>query len=267
MLTRDRALVLVRFLLDSGTNLEEAINNPEIQAEDREWLRHKIEMEQNIKLEPAHFVTAGARQDWLQNVDREGWYYWPRLRELYSFRGLSIPSIRSVDDITDKILRQLGQPDSEEFDVRGLVLGFIQSGKTTNFTALIAKSADSGYRLFIVLSGIDKGLRLQTQTRLDRELIGQGDPRGNTPRVPFPPQGKQWHSLTTEDIEGDFQSGTFNQAVLQGPEPVIMVVKKNGAVLRRLFSWLESAPPDILREIPTLVIDDEADLASIDTRG
>ena len=267
MLTRDKALVLVRFLIDSGAKLADAVNNPEIQAEDREWIRYKIGLEQNITLEPAHFVTAGASSDWLQNIDRAGWYYWPRLRELYSLNGRSIPSIRSVDDVTDKILRQLGQPNSGEFDVRGLVLGFIQSGKTTNFTALIAKAADAGYRLFIVLSGIDKGLRRQTQMRIDRELVGLGDERGKTPKVPFPPQGKQWHRLTSDEVDGDFQSGTFNQAVLQGPEPVIMVVKKNGSVLRRLFSWLDSAPPDIMREIPTLVIDDEADLASIDTRG
>jgi hypothetical protein len=267
MLTRERALALVRFLLDSGTKLADAINNPEIQAEDREWIRSKIELEQNITLEPAHFVTAGDSSDWLQNIDRAGWYYWPRLRELFSLKGRSIPSIRSVDDTTDKILRQLGQPNSVEFDVRGLVLGFIQSGKTTNFTALIAKAADAGYRLFIVLSGIDKGLRRQTQMRIDKELVGLGDELRSILGVPFPPQGKQWHRLTSDEIDGDFQPGTFNQAVLQGPEPVIMVVKKNGQVLRRLLSWLDSAPSNIMREIPTLIIDDEADLASIDTRG
>ena len=60
MLTRDKALVLVRFLIDSGAKLADAVNNPEIQAEDREWIRYKIGLEQNITLEPAHFVTAGA---------------------------------------------------------------------------------------------------------------------------------------------------------------------------------------------------------------
>lgn len=266
-MNRDRALALVRFLLDSGTEVEKAVNNPEIPVEHRNWIHAELKKEQNIILEPAHFVTAGADKDWLQNIDRMDWYYWPRLREYLPLKGWSIPSVQSIDEVTDKVLRQLDFPHGGPFDIRGLVLGYIQSGKTANFTALMAKAADVGYRLFIVLSGIDKGLRRQTQMRIDRELIGLGDGRGVTAKVPFPPQGKQWHRLTTDDIDGDFQSGTFNQAALQGPEPVILVIKKNGPVIRRLLSWLGSAPPNTLREIPTMVIDDEADLASVDTRG
>ncbi|MHB1811240.1 MAG: Z1 domain-containing protein [Thermoplasmataceae archaeon] len=266
-MNKDRALALARFLIDSGTKIEDAVNNPGIPEEHREWIRSELKKEENITLEPAHFVTAGASTDWLRNIDRADWYYWQRLREHLPIKGMSIPSIQSIDEVTDKILRQLGSPKSEQFDIRGLVLGYIQSGKTTNFTALMAKAADAGYRLFIVLSGIDKGLRRQTQMRIDRELIGLGDARGVTAKVPFPPQGKQWHRMTTDDIDGDFQSGTFNQAALQGPEPVIMVIKKNGPVIRRVLSWLSSAPPNTLREIPTMVIDDEADLASVDTRG
>ena len=267
MMNRDRALALARFLLNSGTKIENAVTNAEIPEEYRKWILSELKKELNITLEPAHFVTAGTSADWLQKIDRADWYYWPRLLELLTLKGWSIPSIQSIDEVTDKVLRQLGFPKSDVFDVRGLVLGFIQSGKTTNFTALMAKAADAGYRLFIVLSGLDKGLRRQTQMRIDRELIGLGDSRGVSLRVPFPPQGKQWHRLTTDDIDGDFQSGTFNQAALQGPEPVILVIKKNGPVIRRVLSWLGLAPPNTLREIPTLVIDDEADLASVDTRG
>ncbi|MEM0134538.1 MAG: Z1 domain-containing protein [Thermoplasmatales archaeon] len=266
-MNRDRALALARFLFNSGTKMEDAVRNPEIPEEYRKFILSELKKELNITLEPAHFVTAGTSADWLQNIDRANWYYWPRLLELLPLKGWSIPSTQSIDEVTDKILRQLGFPGADIFDVRGLVLGFIQSGKTANFTALMAKSADAGYRLFIVLSGLDKGLRRQTQMRIDRELIGLGDAKGVTLKVPFPPQGKQWHRLTTDDIDGDFQPGTFNQAVLQGPEPVILVIKKNGPVIRRVLSWLGSASPNTLREIPTLVIDDEADLASVDTRG
>jgi hypothetical protein len=146
-----------------------------------------------------------------------------------------------------------------------LVLGFVQSGKTANFTAVAAKAADAGYRLVIVLSGIDKGLRRQTNIRLKKEIVGYPDNRLGAVRLP--PIGKQWHEFTSEDLEGDFQPGVANHAALQGSQPVLMVVKKNGSVLRRLLRWLDEAPIEVRRALPVLVIDDEADQASIDTRG
>jgi len=85
--------------------------------------------------------------------------------------------------------------------------------------------------------------------------------------VQLPPMGKQWHQFTTEELNGDFQPGNANYAALQGSQPVLLVIKKNGAVLRRLHKWLDDAPDDVRRSLPVLVIDDEADQASIDTRG
>jgi len=79
--------------------------------------------------------------------------------------------------------------------------------------------------------------------------------------------GHQWHQFTTEESDGDFRPGNANYGALQGTQPVLLVIKKNGAVLRRLHSWLDSAPEDMRRALPVLVIDDEADQASVDTRG
>jgi hypothetical protein len=164
-----------------------------------------------------------------------------------------------------KSCEHLKPPTQSEFDVRGLVLGYVQSGKTANFTAVIAKAADAGYRLVVVFSGIDKGLRRQTQIRLNRELTGYAhNPKG---AVRFPPVGKQWHQFTTDDLDGDFHPGRANSAALQGSQPVLIVVKKNGAVLRRLRAWFMSASEDIRKELPALFIDDESDQASVDTRG
>ena len=264
-MNKDEALGLVRHLIAIGQTKEQALNNTAIPSEFIETIKEELEREDNIILEPAHFISENTEtQDWLQQKDRSKWYYWPTLR-IYLLSKMSLQAVRLLDEITDRILGYFAPPEQEQFDVRGLVLGYVQSGKTTNFTATIAKAADSGYRLIIVLSGIDKGLRRQTQIRLEKELIGSPD--NNADSVRMPPVGRQWHKWTTVDIDGDFRSGTGNPASLQGDQPVIMVIKKNSAVLRRLLTWLDGAPDEIKRLIPTLIIDDEADLASIDTKG
>src|ERR1051325_547798 len=193
-------------------------------------------------------------------------FYWQAFRDfLIAVKGWDVNSVGSIDEETDKILRQLADPATPHFDVRGLVLGYVQSGKTANFTALISKAVDVGYRLIVVLSGTDNGLRRQTQIRLNRELVGYAD---NRPRaVPLPPPGRQWHQFTNEEPSGDFDAGRVNYAALQGTQPVLLVMKKNSARLRRLHEWLDNAPSAVEQTLPLLVIDDEADQASVDVRG
>lgn len=234
----------------------------------RDHVQSIIEDEETIILTPAGEILEDPdREEWLRRADRQEWYFWPKLRSFYlENKQWELPSIRSLDRITDKILGQLGDPTANSFDRCGLVLGYVQSGKTSNYTALIAKAVDSGYRLVIVLAGIDNGLRRQTQIRLNQEIVGYSDNRNNAVR--YPPAGLQWHSFTTEDIDGDFRRGNASTAALQeGSQPVLLVVKKNGHVLRRIIQWFEEAPIENLNTIPCLIVDDEADLASIDTRG
>lgn len=263
----NEALGVVRLLINNGLNREDAINNPAIPGEYRNSIKEILEREDNIILMPANLLSSRKNRDeWLNNLDRSEWCYWSNLRGyLLGYKNWSSAALRSLDETTDRILGQLEPPYTEQFDIRGLVLGYVQSGKTANFTALIAKAADVGYRLVIVLSGIDNGLRRQTQIRLNRELIGYADSRSDS--VHLPPMGKQWHQFTTEDINGDFQPGNANYAALQGSQPVLLVIKKNGSVLKRLHKWLDEAPDDVRRTLPVLVIDDEADQASIDTKG
>jgi len=263
----DESLGLVRRLIDLKIPQDNAINSDLIPSEFRAGILQQLEKENIITLEPAHIIKAGEiPNDWLNAADRSGWYYWTSLRQFWlDQNSWSQKTVQSVDDATDKILRQLPYPSVNEFNIRGLVLGYIQSGKTANYTALIAKAADAGYRLIIVLSGIDNGLRLQTQIRLKRELVGY--PGLASDSVPLPPTGKQWIEFTREELKGDFKPGYANPAVLQGPQPVLLVIKKNGAILRRLISWLDKAPYESIQTLPVLVIDDEADQASIDTTG
>ncbi len=263
----DNALGIVRLLINGGCDRSDAINNPAIPEEYKHRIKETLEREDNITLRPANLLTAeNDKDEWLRYLDRSEWHYWPSLRRyLLGYKNWSNAALRSLDETTDRILGQLNPPENDQFDIRGLVLGYVQSGKTANFTALTAKAADIGYRLIIILSGIDNGLRRQTQIRLNKELTGYADGRGNS--VQLPPIGKQWHQFTTEDLKGDFRAGNANYAALQGSQPVLLVIKKNGAVLRRLHRWLDEAPEDIRRSLPVLVIDDEADQASIDTKG
>jgi hypothetical protein len=175
----NEAIGVVRVLIDSGIPRDAAVNNPAIPEEFRERIREELQAEEIITLEPARLIIEGpGRDEWLKHIDRSEWYYWPTLRQLLLVsKNWQIPVIRSLDAATDRILAQLSSPSTEQFDIRGLVLGYVQSGKTENYTALIAKAADVGYRLIIVLSGIDNGLRLQTQIRLKGELVGYPDKR------------------------------------------------------------------------------------------
>lgn len=264
---QERALRTARAMLDLGHPLELILENPLIPSEMRGFLRSELEREQTFVLVPARTLVAdAARPDWVSGLDRSTWYYWPAYRQfLLTSKGWTAPALRSLDDTSDRILRQLDPPTKEHFDIRGLVLGFVQSGKTASYTALIAKAADAGYRLIVVLSGIDNGLRRQTNIRLKKELVGYPDSRAGSVRLP--PIGLQWHEFTRDDLNGDFQPGFANHAALQGSQPVLLVIKKNGHVLRRLLQWLDDAPPDVRRTLPFLLIDDEADQASVDTRG
>jgi hypothetical protein len=262
-----KALRTARSMLDLGHSVDFIIGCKIIPQELEQFVRTAILNEENFLLTPARIIVADPkRRNWLQEVDRRSWYYWPELRQfLLSAKGMELPALRSLDDTSDKILGLLCDPKTTKFDIRGLVLGYVQSGKTSNYTALIAKAADSGYRLIIVLSGIDNALRLQTNSRLKRELVGFTDSRPKSIRMP--PIGHQWHEFTRDELEGDFRPGFANHAALQGSQPVLLVVKKNGPVLRRLLSWIDDAPQGVKVTLPFLLIDDEADQASVDTRG
>lgn len=196
---------------------------------------------------------------WPDRLHGDDWYYWQR----YEVMLRRSPSWKpeQVDSVAAESLRILGKiPDptySQRFQARGLVVGYVQSGKTANYTAVAARAADAGYRIVIVLSGIHESLRRQTQNRLERELTGH-QPGGVGPAQ----LNYEWIALTrpTEDFR------EVDVRILQSPSPILIVAKKHTTVLRKLDRWLEAAGR-FLDAKPVLLIDDEADQASINTRG
>ncbi|CAB3840114.1 hypothetical protein LMG26686_01407 [Achromobacter mucicolens] len=156
--------------------------------------------------------------------------------------------IESVAEESLRIISSTTPVQRSAFQCRGLVVGYVQSGKTANFTAVAARAADVGYRLVIVLSGIHDSLRNQTQRRLNQELVGVG---------------VDWITLTDETT--DF----YEPVVADGfssTGTVLIVAKKITPILKRLNHWLGRLEGR-LGEVPVLLIDDEADQASINTRG
>ena len=76
-----------------------------------------------------------------------------------------------LDRTTTRVVSLLEAPGNPEIDTRGLVLGRVQSGKTANFTGVIAKAADCNYRFFIILSGIHFLALLFKQVKLSDNAV------------------------------------------------------------------------------------------------
>jgi hypothetical protein len=236
-----------------------------------------VEVETAVKAIEARFsirMTLGSLfesedyQPWL--VSRQGdinWFYWGRYRKHLLKKGFPPHVVVTMDRLTDKILDHLEDPLKPGVWARkGLVVGHVQSGKTANYTGLVCKAADAGYRVIIVLAGTLNSLRNQTQERIDADFIGWctrekkhiGASTFGTQRRPV---------CFTTSIE-DFKKHTAN-AIAMGlealNEPVVLVIKKNKSTLENLYEWLKENNRHNLQNFPMLLVDDEADQASINT--
>jgi len=239
-------------------------------------------------------------------------FYWDAYRRVLE-QKLDDNAVDQIDVATSAVVRRLADPTRPApYQAKGLVVGHVQSGKTANFTGVIAKAIDAGYRLVIVLTGTIELLRSQTQRRIDMELLGREnilggiDPtdqalikdvdyagtgdrdwvegrflvHGSRPRDVGHPDVRRLTSLHWDYARLkaglgalDFRTGNelkdprralFDEANLFGTDVRIAVVKKNKAVLTKLVEDLKRIHTD-LGEIPTLIIDDEADQASVNT--
>ena len=124
---------------------------------------------------PSFIVNPGNWTYWYTPEQRAAvQFYWSSYSEyLLHKKGWNAKNLAVLDETSTKIVERLSNPSSSRpTQTKGLVIGYVQSGKTANFTAVIAKAADAGYRLVIVLAGTLNILRDQTQRRIDRELLG-----------------------------------------------------------------------------------------------
>ncbi len=248
----------------------------------------KEELEAVIKRVEARFVTTMSEgislvdpdtdhdEEWHQKRKDITWDYWEDYeRQLISDKwGPQVVS--SLGDVTEKILGLLKNPQEPgDWDRRGLVIGHVQSGKTANYIGLISKAADAGYKFIIVIAGIHNDLRNQTQQRIDEGFIGRDSTPGKGRKTVgvglINPNRRYPVSFTT--ISQDFSTKIANQlgaSLRDFSKPVVVVIKKNVRTIQNLRQWLKAFNPpgagNKIAVIPMLMIDDEADHASINTR-
>lgn len=212
--------------------------------------------------------------------------YWNRYYDYMCLKpSWNIRAINDIDDSTDKVMNALSNPHSlTEKERMGLVFGYVQSGKTAHYIGLINKAYDAGYKIIIVLSGIHNSLRSQTQARIDEEVLGyetsieylqHSEMEKNCIGVGVGRQneisGTMLQSITTRDEKGDVAKKTIGVNV---NPPFVIVTKKIAAVLRNVIKYFEKSPiadsvngkKFIPSNYPALIIDDEADQASINTK-
>ena len=258
---------------------------------DAEQLAREIEADFNVHVGTWNSLTDDTDHiAWLDQeyTDQDEWPFWSRYkRYLLGDQGLPPESVERLDEITQDILSRLEEPGREgAWDRRGLVAGQVQSGKTGNYIGLIAKAIDAGYKLVVVLAGVHNSLRSQTQSRLDEGILGfdtrafrlafkaEDSSRIGVGRLAGP--RLYVNSFTSSAENGDFQLRVAQNIGVApgGADPIVLVVKKNKSILTNLFKWAteltKEKNPETgefkVRGIPVLVIDDEADHASVNTK-
>lgn len=217
-------------------------------------------------------VEAKHDEEWVRKRDDIEWTY-SRAYEKYLKRQKWHPSVvQSLSDVGTRILGHLQDPRSEgAWDRRGLVIGHVQSGKTANYMGLVAKAADAGYKFIIVIAGIHNNLRKQTQERIDEGFVGRSSDPEDRRLIGVGLDGDYPHPATLTNIYDDFNRKTASQSgwkLNDFSKPIILVIKKNVRTLDALHKWLKemNAQGDgRISDVPMLLIDDEADNASINT--
>ncbi len=232
----------------------------------------RMEMGQTIRVEHVPWVDG-------RRADIEP-FYWNRYRELMLRSGWPPRVAGTLDRSMDELLDFLGDPLSPgPWKRRGLVVGDVQSGKTASYAALICKAADARYRMVILLASTLENVRRQTQERLDRAFVGLDsrdflarDQLKHKTHIGVGHIDSRRDGIVFTSRDRDFKAviaSALSISLNSVKEPVLVVAKKNKSVLSNLSTWLRTMNADRQGHIdlPLLLIDDEADNASINTRA
>lgn len=301
-LTTERLELIVRIIRDTAelkgvdiysipeenvdSIIQGGLNAALINVSEQDYQRIKKEFEYKCHIQQKEGVSIVdnyyENRDWFTlKCDQEGFldFFWKRYRDhLIRDVKLNINVVNRLDNDTLKdLMNYLGDPScSTPFFRRGLVIGDVQSGKTSTYTGLICKAADAGYKVVILLTGVTETLRSQTQKRIEAGIIGisitgfkDKKQAKVIRRVGVGKDGGPIKVTALTSIEYDF-IGSKDQITssLSSHQLVMFIVKKNTKVLEKLYSWLynmNAEPSDRKIHYPMLMIDDEADNASVNT--
>jgi len=198
-------------------------------------------------------MTEQELQNWIPSVKEE-------TKGLLDNLSLDETSATRLLNESKEILSLCGNPEVAGNDDAGLVFGYVQSGKTMSFTTVTALARDNDYQIIIVIAGTSTNLVNQSTDRLmkdlrinlryDRKWIGVlQNPSGASDRETIGTVLREWKNPTFPEDER---------------RSVLITVMKNTSHLQNLIDIFERLD---LRNVPTLIIDDEGDQASLNTRA
>ena len=251
-----------------------------LSSDEIEEIRASIKSDFSIKLDRGFLIEEKGHEKWfLAKKASLEMKYWDRYKKyLLTDKGFSSSVVNTMDDVLDTLTDLLGDPTRDiAYKRRGLIIGDVQSGKTANYTGLICKGVDVGYKVVVLLTGTIEKLRQQTQKRIDEGFVGADSDammkmqeNGQIIGV-----GKYDSSIrpmvltsTTDDFKAKNATNLgFDLRNINGA--VIFVTKKNSGILKRLNKWLKTFNQNGESAIDNsiLVIDDESDNASINTKS
>jgi len=245
--------------------------------EDVDWNRMQRELETHfdVKMENGILIQGEEQQQrdniwWTSKQKQKGDnYYWNRYKS-YISKSFPPEVVKTIDVDTDMVMDNIGDPLIENFSRYGMVVGHVQSGKTANYSALICKAADSGYKFIVVVAGGINKLRNQTQERINEAFVGVDVCRlvgvgklGNIKKELLPV------SLTTKEQDFNKRDANKNSQGLNFDNinsPIILVIKKQTNTLKNVIEWLENQYKHRIADHAMLLIDDESDYASVNTK-
>ena len=262
---------------DKFNNL--TLGTPRLSPEERSEVIAELHTSLFVRIDRGHFVKEKDHTPWYiaAKADKPSKFWDRYCLYLQKEQHWNKDIINELDKTTDEIMDLLGNPEQEEpFLRRGLCIGDVQSGKTSTYIGLLNKAADANYRVIILLTGTIEKLRRQTQQRIDEGFIGLDSYaftlEKGTVQVgvgAIDPTTSGWAVTSTTS---DFNAATAKRIVGQLSTisaPVIFVLKKNKSVLEKLEHWLRFYNANKVTKtisLPMLLIDDEADNASVNTK-
>ncbi|MDY0264238.1 MAG: Z1 domain-containing protein [Sulfurospirillum cavolei] len=266
----------VKILISSPKVILNAIFNVDVidlSDNDLSRMRNELETLFDVRMDQGILIQGDEQQKrdtswWTGKKQQESEnFYWNRYKQYFK-KSLPEEVIKTIDIDSDIVMDNLENPENNTFNIYGMVVGHVQSGKTANYSSLICKAADAGYKFIVVIAGGINNLRNQTQERINEAFIGVdkgqqiGAGIGNAPLEKLP------ISLTT--VENDFNINDARRNS-QGTNfetnttPILLVIKKNTTTLQNVISWLENQYKNKISNHAMLLIDDESDYASINT--
>jgi hypothetical protein len=270
---RKKIEVLKNMQIEILANFFES-NQKDCSAIDWDNVLRTLQEEVLVKYDPGKGLiddTEEYDKQWFSKIkitDKYNSYYSERFNDYYKEKlGPQVRYTLSRD--TESILNLCGSPKRDSVkQIRGLVFGYVQSGKTLNYASVSNSAMGAGYDMIIILAGATNILREQTQNRLNHDLIGQYNGKsigvGKFNNIP----SKKPISLTTpitdfNTKEANSQTNGINLENIR--VPVIAVIKKNVTPLKNLKDWIENQSGGSVLKKSLLLIDDESDYASINT--